>query len=410
MATLSHRLIAVNSSPAMMAVLGSLQGELAIEIVLVDTEVELLESLKTEVRLVALGLHAPKVPLSTAIRLIADSPCRPPAVLIGEVDAKHLQSVRHLATDLGVKTVRTADPLDGGLESPAALGNAVRSLITPDSAALRRALDEQQLALHYQPKFVSGDSRWIAGVEALVRWNHPDLGLLPPDRFLPLAEAAGLLADVTDFTITEAIHQHALWRDRGMDVPVAVNLAPELIKDVGFSDRLVGSLRQFDVEPSRLTIEVKETDRLADRALCLDAFSRLRLAGVGLALDDYGAGRSSLTELYRMPFTEVKIDGSLVADASGTKDARIVLRTIVRLAHELRMVVTAEGVETREQLGGVTAAGCDLSQGTLLCGPRHPADLEAVLAGARAFTATASKRSDRQPVAAVSAERRVAYA
>jgi EAL domain-containing protein (putative c-di-GMP-specific phosphodiesterase class I) len=406
MATDSHRLIAVNSDPAMMMVLHALQGDLGIDIVLVDTEAELLATLKNDARLVALGLQTLRVHPDTAIRLIADCSYRPPVVLIGEVDSQLLQSVRHLATDLDVKTVRTSDPLDGELESSAALEHAVRSIVTPDAAALRRALDEQQLTLHYQPKHVSGDAHSVSSVEALVRWNHPQLGLLLPDRFLPLAESAGLLADVTDFTITEAIHQHALWRDRGMDVPIAVNLAPELIKDVGFADRLVGSLRQFDVSPSRLTLEVKETDRLADRALCLDALTRLRVKGVGLALDDYGAGRSSLTELYRMPFTEVKIDGSLVADASCTKDARIVLRSIVRLAHELSMVVTAEGVETREQLSGVIAAGCDLAQGTLLCEPRQPADLEQFLADARVYTAAAAGGPYRPPVEAAYADRR----
>lgn len=410
MATDSHRLIAVNPDPDMMNVLRSLQGDLDIDIVLADTEAGLLASLAADTRLVALGLQTQTIAPETAIHLVAESACRPAVVLIGETDSESLQSVRHLAADLGVKTVRTADSGHEGPSDFDEFGRALRRLVTPDAGDLRRALDEHELTLHYQPKLVSGDARWVSGVEALIRWDHPELGLLLPNQFLPLARTAGLLTEITDFTFMEAIHQHALWRDRGLDVPMAVNLAPELIKDAGFSDRLVGSLRQFDVSPSRLTLEVKETDQLAERALCLEAFTRLRVAGVGLALDDYGTGRSSLTELYRMPFTEVKIDGSLVADATESKDARVVLRTIVRLAHELHMVATAEGVETRAELGVVTAAGCDLAQGTLLCAPRHPAELLPFLTEARAFRPTASEPHDGRPLTSENAERRAACA
>jgi EAL domain-containing protein (putative c-di-GMP-specific phosphodiesterase class I) len=276
---------------------------------------------------------------------------------------------------------------------------AVDTLAVPDAAELRRALDEYELTLHYQPKFAAGSSLSVAGVEALVRWNHPQLGLLLPGQFLPLGEAAGLLTEITDFTITEAIHQYALWRDRGIDLPVAVNLAPGLVKDEGFPDRLMSYLRQFDAPLSRLTLDVKEMDRLADRALCLDVFTRLRAAGVGLTLDDYGIGLSSLTELYRMPFTEVKIDGALIADASRDENAAIVMRAIVRLAHDLSMVVTAEGVETASQLDRVIASGCDFVQGTLLCEARRPADLERLLEDIGVHTGAVTRGHCRPPAA-----------
>jgi EAL domain-containing protein (putative c-di-GMP-specific phosphodiesterase class I) len=250
----------------------------------------------------------------------------------------------------------------------------------PDAAELCRALDEHELTLHYQPKLTTRGSPMVTQVEALVRWDHPRLGLLLPGQFLPLAEAAGLMTEITDFTITEAIQQYALWRDRGIDLPVAVNLASTLIKDERFPDRLMSSMRQFDVPPTRLTLEVKEMEKLSDRALCLEAFTRLRAAGVGLALDDYGSGLSSITELYRMPFTEVKIDGALIADATRDENAGIVMRAIVRLAHELFMVVTAEGVETDLQLDHAVFSECDFAQGTLLCGPRPPVELERFLA------------------------------
>lgn len=270
-----------------------------------------------------------------------------------------------------------------------------------EAVELYRALAEQELTLHYQPKLTAGGSPMVTGVEALVRWNHPEHGLLLPGQFLPLVEQAGLMTEITDFTITEAIQQHALWRDRGIDLPIAVNLAPALVKDEGFPDRLIGSLRQFDVPPTRLTLDVKEMDGLADRALCLEVFTRLRAAGVGLALDDYGCGVSSLTELYRMPFTEVKIDGALIADASRDENAGIVMRAIVRLAHELFMVVTAEGVETESHLERVILSECDFVQGALLCSPRPPADLERFIADIAIRAGSANKLIEgRRPLTA----------
>ena len=242
----------------------------------------------------------------------------------------------------------------------------------PSAADLRRALDEHDLTLYYQPKFDCADERTLVGVEALVRWNHPEMGILSPGCILPIAREASLLTEVTDFTITEAIRQHAAWRDHGMDLPIAVNLAPGLISDAGFPERLLNSLRQFDVPSSRLTLELKETESVSDRELCVGALERLRHAGVGLALDDYGAGLSSITELYKLPFTEVKIDRALVLDAAHNTRARLVLRSIVRLAHALSIDVTAEGVETRSDLVSALAAGCDWMQGALLCEPTPP--------------------------------------
>lgn len=243
---------------------------------------------------------------------------------------------------------------------------------SPSAADLRRALDEHDLTLYYQPKFDCADERTLVGAEALIRWSHAEMGVLAPSCILPLARDANLLAEVTDFTLTEAIRQHAAWRDQGMDLPVAVNLAPGLIRDARFPDRLLNSLRQFDVPPSRLTLELKETESVSDRELCVDTLEQLRRAGVGLALDDYGAGLSSITELYKLPFTEVKIDRALVLDAAHNTRARLVLRSIVRLAHALSLDVTAEGVESRSDLVSAMAAGCDWMQGALLCEPNPP--------------------------------------
>jgi EAL domain-containing protein (putative c-di-GMP-specific phosphodiesterase class I) len=287
-----------------------------------------------------------------------------------------MQSVRQLAASLGLdRLVCVHRPI----EADRLAGILLRLLNNdgePTLEELTKALKEHQLALHYQPKVDCRTGHPINCVEALVRWDHPDLGMLRASRFMPLAQDEGLQCAIADFTLTEAIRQLGAWRNRGLELSVSVNLAPRLVKDTGFPERLLRMLREFDVSPSRLILEVRESASLGDRDLCLDIFSQLRLAGVGLALDDFGSGFSSLTELYRMPFTEVKLDRTLIADAPKVTDAAKIVRAIIGLAHELSISVCAEGVETRAELDLLAAAGCDSAQGALLCEPRPPFAIE----------------------------------
>ena len=175
---------------------------------------------------------------------------------------------------------------------------------------MRRGIEEHELVVHYQPKVVRSGGDWqVRSAEALVRWRHPRFGLLYPGEFLPLAEQSGLIVDVTDFVLTDAVRQIGHWRQRGLDLAAAVNLSPRLVQDLEFPDRLTRLLREFEVAPEQLTLEVTEAASLDDPELVMDIFTRLRVKGVGLSLDDFGTGTSSLTQLYKMPFSEVKIDG-----------------------------------------------------------------------------------------------------
>jgi len=383
MGTQFSRIIAINLDDELVGALKPLRDDYGVEIVAAASEADLLANLVDGSAVVALGLQMPGISPLSALRALALAGSKPPIVLIGEVDARLFESIRRLGTKLRLDSMAHVSRAADGAGLLSSLVQAARSAAAPDEAELRRAIDEHELTLHFQPKFACGDERSIVAVEALVRWNHPDAGLLLPGKFLPLAVSSGLLSDVTDFTITEAIRQHATWRAHGLDVPVAINLASGLIRDEEFPTRLMNIFRQFDVSPSRFTLEVKETANADDRELCADVFTRLRIAGVGLALDDYGTGVSSLTELYQLPFTEIKLDRALIADAPRIGDARIVMHGIVRLARELGIAVCAEGVETRAELNGALAAGCNFAQGMLLCEPQRPADLEKLLRDSR---------------------------
>jgi EAL domain-containing protein (putative c-di-GMP-specific phosphodiesterase class I) len=387
MEPVANTILVVNDDPELLELLRPMHEVLSTRMSRVGTLADLSAQLSESRGVIVLNLRPRNLDPIGALRTIASIDARRPVVVLGNVHARLMQSVRELAAHLGLDRLMcvhrpiAADRL-GGL-----LLRLLNSNGEPTVVELTEALREHQLALHYQPKVDCRTGRPTGCVEALVRWEHPDLGMLRAQRFMALAQDVELQSAVADFTLTEAIRQLGTWRGRGLELSVAVNLAPRLLKDLNFPERLLGILREFDVSPSRLILEVKECASLGDRDLWLDIFTQLRLAGVGLALDDFGSGFSSLTELYRMPFTEVKLDRVLIGDAPRVPDAATIVRTIVGLAHELSISVCAEGVETRAELDLLAAAGCDFAQGALLCEPRAPFAIE------RFFASRASVRT-----------------
>ena len=234
--------------------------------------------------------------------------------------------------------------------------------------ALRRGIEAGELELHYQPKVSVGDGA-VVGVEALVRWRHPSLGLVPPDDFVPLAEQSGLIQRLTDWVVDAAVAQVARWWADGLAVPVAVNVSmrdlqgPELVGVVG------AALDRYGVPPAALQLEITERVLAADLARMTQTLEGLDALGVRLSLDDFGTGYSSLLLLKGLPVSELKVDRSFVARlVEGGEDASIV-RSIVDLAHALGLDAVAEGVETAETLDRLRDLGCDGMQGWLVSRP-----------------------------------------
>jgi EAL domain-containing protein (putative c-di-GMP-specific phosphodiesterase class I) len=212
-----------------------------------------------------------------------------------------------------------------------------------------------------------------------VRWQHPRRGLLEPAHFLRAVEEHRLMSLLTDFVMTEAVRQGAVWRSTGLALEIIVNMSTELVRDRAFPARLASLLEEHDFPTKGLTLDVTESGSVADRDLLLDVFTRLRMLGVGLSLDNFGTGLSSLTEIYRIPFSEVKVDHSLIADAPREREARIVVQSIVNLAHTLQLVVCAEGVETSQMYEFVRSAGFDTAQGRFFSEPVEGTDIERLI-------------------------------
>jgi EAL domain-containing protein (putative c-di-GMP-specific phosphodiesterase class I) len=242
-------------------------------------------------------------------------------------------------------------------------------------SSLEQALADQQLYMLYQPKVSLRDGT-LTRVEALVRWEHPELGLVEPARFIPIAEQHGLIDDLTLWGLRTVLRQWVDWRDEGIDTCIALNISALSLEHLDFPDLVERMCRALDVPTDRLVLELTEG---ATQPLIklMDTLTRFRIKGIGLAIDDFGTGYSSLMQLRQLPFTEVKIDQSFVRDATRSRDCRLIIQSVADLAHGLGLIATAEGVETIDQLRLVRQLGCDLAQGYLISPPMDPAGLGA---------------------------------
>ncbi|MGW7359177.1 putative bifunctional diguanylate cyclase/phosphodiesterase [Streptomyces sp. NPDC054802] len=252
---------------------------------------------------------------------------------------------------------------------------------TPDRLGLlgdlRRALDAGDVELHYQPK-VRFDGH-VAGLEALVRWVHPERGRVPPDEFIAIAESSGLMPHLTEYVLETALGQVAKWRAQGLEVPVAVNVSPRDVHAPGFAGAVAARLARHGVPPGALQLEITEHVLLEDPQRAADTLAGLADHGVKMSLDDFGTGYSSLVHLRRLPVSELKIDRSFVARlAFDNEDAEIV-RCTVDLAHSLGLLVVAEGVEDDETWERLRDLRCDAVQGWLVAAAMPPQETTAWL-------------------------------
>jgi len=233
---------------------------------------------------------------------------------------------------------------------------------------LRSAIQRGELVLYYQPK-ANLEGGAVDCVEALVRWQHPRLGLLPPDAFLPIGERHGLMRQITRAVVESALRQQAAWRASGLQLAVAVNLSGADLLDARFPDEVAGLLRRFGTPAGSLQFEITENAVMIDPARVLETLGQLGDLGITFALDDYGTGHSSLTYLKRLPVSELKIDRSFVMEMTSANDNAVIVRSTIDLARNLGMRVVAEGVETSEHWDQLAEYGCDTAQGYFLSRP-----------------------------------------
>jgi EAL domain-containing protein (putative c-di-GMP-specific phosphodiesterase class I) len=315
------------------------------------------------------------------LRELATLECRPKVLIASGLDSRVLTTASELGMSMGVD-------IAGAFCKPIALDELEVLLVRLKSQLkvvtvnhLRQAIEQGQLVVHYLPKAtLKSPGRWIIeGAEALVRWEHPEYGMLYPRDFIGLAEESGLIMEVTDFVFRAAMEQARVWFANGLYMELGVNLSAQFLGDLHFPDRLLTLIRENNLDPSMITIELTETAAMQDPAVALDILARLRVKNINLCLDDFGTGASSLTHLYKMPFSEVKLDNQFTNDMRLREDARALVEGLIYLAHKLKMRACAEGVEDEGTLEMLEAMHCDKVQGHLIGAAVRAKDLEAVV-------------------------------
>ena len=244
---------------------------------------------------------------------------------------------------------------------------------------LRRAIEQDELVLYYQPK-AELESGCIVGVEALVRWIHPERGVIPPNDFIPIAERTGLIKPLSRYVVAAAVRQCAAWRDEGLDLHVAVNLTIPDLLDLELPGQIAAVLVETGVRPDQLELEITESTILADPFRVRQVLNGLNEMGLRLAIDDFGTGYSSLAYLKRLPVQTIKIDRSFVMDMSENANDATIVHSTIELGRNLGLAVVAEGVETAETWEVLRRHGCTLAQGYLISKPLPADELRALLA------------------------------
>ena len=257
---------------------------------------------------------------------------------------------------------------------------------------LRRAIENEELVLHYQPKVDVATGR-ICGAEALARWQHPSLGLIMPDDFIPMAEHTGLITPLTKQVMDLALSQVAAWRDEGRNMSVAVNLCARSFLDTQLLEDIQEVLAKWKVDPSLLEIEITESMIVGDPERAKAVLEQLNELGITLAIDDFGTGYSSLAYLRHLPVDEIKIDKSFVMEMASNQSDEMIVRSIIDLAHNLNLRAVAEGVEDQDVLNRLGELGCDIAQGYHISRPLPPERLQEWIGGYAAQALWQPKRA-----------------
>jgi EAL domain-containing protein (putative c-di-GMP-specific phosphodiesterase class I) len=324
--------------------------------------------------IIMMDLMMPGIDGVELLRLLADKAKSAQLCLISGSDARVLNSARRLGSAHGLNVVAalekplTIQTLNGFFDLMINEGKAANAV------DLAQAIVAGQFILHYQP-VVELATRKVKGVEALSRWQHPDRGLVMPDDFMEQILQDGVMQNLTDFVIKNSVKQAAAWYHSGEKLTLAMNVTASTLLDLSLPDKIADLCKQHSLPAEMLILEVTETEAMRDVTRTMDVLLRMRLRNIGVSIDDFGTGHSSLRELQRMPFSEMKIDKSFVVDMAKNKDCAVIVNSIIDLGHNLGLRVIAEGIEDQRVWEMLCERGCDCGQGYFMAKAMAASDL-----------------------------------
>lgn len=374
------RILLVDDEPFMLKLLANQLARLGCDdVVAFEHAEDALVELKRDaaaVSLVLCDLQMPNMDGVELLRHLARLGYEGGLVLVSGEDRRILRTVQNLATAHGLNVVgclhkpvsleQLQQVLAGTISRSATAVRASRK--SYDAEELRRAIAGGELVNHYQPK-VEIATGSVAGVETLVRWRHPQDGMVYPDQFISTAEQHGLIHDLTRAVLTDALRQARVWHDMGLDLHVAVNVSMDNLGALDFPDFVARAVAKVGIPLTSLVLEVTESRLMQDLLAPLDILTRLRLKHIGLSIDDFGTGHSSLAQLRDIPFDELKVDKGFIHGAGRDASMRAIVEASLAMARQLDMRTVAEGVEDEADWNFVRSAGCDIAQGYYIAKP-----------------------------------------
>ena len=393
-----NRLLVMDDDPDVGTFFGQVGQDLGYEVtVLMDPEQFSATVLEFSPTVILLDLQMPGRDGIELLRELTTLDGNPRVLIASGLDSRVLTTASELGTSMGLD-------IAGAFCKPIAFDElevllvrlkSEEKLITANQ--IREGVRSGQFVVHYLPKATFKSSgRWIIeGAEALLRWEHPEYGLLYPKDFIGIAEDSGAILELTDFVFRASMEQARVWLANGLYMDLGVNLSTQFLGDLEFPDRLLNLIRENNLDPAMVTLELTETAAAQDPDVTLDILTRLRVKKINLCLDDFGTGASSLTHLYRMPFSELKLDNQFMADMRLRDDAKALVEGLIYLAHKLKMRACAEGVEDEATLRLLETMNCDKVQGHHIGAAMRAKDLERLIEdwngqfGAKPRTSTA---------------------
>jgi len=348
-----------------------------------QSPLEFLKNDLSKIDILVLDLNMPEMDGIEVIRELAERKAQLNLILVSGFDARVLHSAQQLAEAhnlIVLASLTKPAPISefiSILNSVEESNDASTNIIKKEAVSveeLKLAIEQNQLILYYQPQLDMKTCE-LKGVEALVRWQHPDKGLIFPDQFISLAENNDLIGPLTEKVIEIAVIQSEQWQEAGFDTIISINISAENITTLMLPEHLKKLTDEHKVIAGKITLELTESAVMGELTASLDVLNRLRMKGFLLSIDDFGTGYSSLSYLYQAPFTELKIDQKFVMNMQTDAESLVIVKICIMLGQMLGMTLVAEGVETKEIWDSLNELGCDVAQGYYMARPMPPAAL-----------------------------------